>query len=112
MLENKTEEQAKEEILAMVAEYCDKFKAKPPYKEGDRIPYASISSFACSSVLFSNIQSVLQFKKFINLFIHNSGNISAVKIYFGPFNNLFNCLFNAPAWLPAENCFNLSCIKP
>ena len=25
----------------MVAEYCDKFKAKPPYKEGDRIPYAS-----------------------------------------------------------------------
>ena len=26
MLENKTEEQAKEEILAMVAEYCDKFK--------------------------------------------------------------------------------------
>ncbi|MFQ8957502.1 MAG: lipopolysaccharide biosynthesis protein RfbH [Eubacterium sp.] len=41
MLENKTEEQAKEEILAMVAEYCDKFKAKPPYKEGDRIPYAS-----------------------------------------------------------------------
>ena len=30
MLENKTEEQAKEEILAMVAEYCDKFKAKPP----------------------------------------------------------------------------------
>ena len=32
MLENKTEEQAKEEILAMVAEYCDKFKAKPPYR--------------------------------------------------------------------------------
>ena len=41
MLENKTEAQAKEEILAMVAEYCDKFKAKPEYKEGDRIPYAS-----------------------------------------------------------------------
>ena len=41
MLENKTEAQAKEEILAMVAEYCDRFKAKPEYKEGDRIPYAS-----------------------------------------------------------------------
>ena len=41
MLENKTEEQAKKEILDMVAEYCDTFKKKAPYKEGDRIPYAS-----------------------------------------------------------------------
>ena len=29
MLEKKTEAQAKEEILAMVADYCDKFKTKP-----------------------------------------------------------------------------------
>lgn len=41
MFENKTEAQAKEEILALVAEYCDKYKQKPAYKEGDRIPYAS-----------------------------------------------------------------------
>lgn len=41
MFENKTEEQAKEQILSMVAEYCDTYKAKPPYKEGNRIPYAS-----------------------------------------------------------------------
>ena len=41
MFENMTEAQAKEEILSMVAEYCDTYKAKPAYKEGDRIPYAS-----------------------------------------------------------------------
>ncbi len=41
MFENKTESQAREEILAAVAEYCDKYHAKKEYKEGDRIPYAS-----------------------------------------------------------------------
>ena len=42
MFENKTEAQAKEEILAMVAEYADKFhNQKKEFHEGDRIPYAS-----------------------------------------------------------------------
>lgn len=41
MFENKTETQAKEEILAMVDEYCKTFHQKKEYKEGDRIPYAS-----------------------------------------------------------------------
>ena len=42
MFENKTEAQAREEILAMVAEYADKFhNQKKDFKEGDRIPYAS-----------------------------------------------------------------------
>ena len=42
MFENKTEAQAREEILAMVAEYADKFhNQKKEFKEGDRIPYAS-----------------------------------------------------------------------
>lgn len=40
MFENKTEIQAREEILALVAEYCDTFKRRPEYKEGDRISYA------------------------------------------------------------------------
>lgn len=40
MFENKTQEQAKEEILELVKEYCDKFHAKKPYEEGDRISYA------------------------------------------------------------------------
>lgn len=42
MFENKTEEQAKEEILAMVAEYCDTYhNQKKEFEPGDRIPYAS-----------------------------------------------------------------------
>ena len=42
MFENKTEAQAREEILALVAEYADKYhNQKKDFKEGDRIPYAS-----------------------------------------------------------------------
>ena len=41
MFENKTQQQAKDEILELVKEYCDKFHAKKPYEEGDRISYAS-----------------------------------------------------------------------
>ena len=35
------EQQARERILSLVAEYCDTFHKKAPYTEGDRIPYAS-----------------------------------------------------------------------
>lgn len=35
------EKQAREQILAQVAEYCDKFHKKAPFAEGQRIPYAS-----------------------------------------------------------------------
>ena len=39
---NKTQQQAKEEILSLVKEYCDTYhNVKQPFKEGDRIPYAS-----------------------------------------------------------------------
>lgn len=41
MFDNLTEKQAKQEILDLVAKYCDKYHAKPEYKEGNRIPYAS-----------------------------------------------------------------------
>ena len=41
MFEHKTEAQAREENLNLVAEYCDRFHQKKPYEEGDRIPYAS-----------------------------------------------------------------------
>ena len=42
MFENKTEAQAREEILALVAEYAETFhNQKKDFKEGDRIPYAS-----------------------------------------------------------------------
>lgn len=41
MFENKTEQQARESILEMVAQYCDTYHQKKAYQEGDRIPYAS-----------------------------------------------------------------------
>ena len=41
MFENKTEAEARQEILGLVSEYCDKYHQKKEYKEGDRIPYAS-----------------------------------------------------------------------
>ena len=41
MFDNKTESQAREEILSMVDEYCKKYHNQKKYKEGDRISYAS-----------------------------------------------------------------------
>lgn len=41
MFENKSELEARNEILEMVGAYCDKYHAKKEYQVGDRIPYAS-----------------------------------------------------------------------
>lgn len=42
MFENKTEAQARQEILDQVAEYCKTYhNQKKPFQEGQRIPYAS-----------------------------------------------------------------------
>lgn len=42
MFENKTEQQAREEILGLVKEYCDTYhNQKKAFKEGDKISYAS-----------------------------------------------------------------------
>ena len=42
MFENMNEQQAKEQILSMVQQYCDTFhNKKKEFEEGDRIPYAS-----------------------------------------------------------------------
>jgi len=41
MFESITKEQASQHILDSVKEYYKTFMQKPPYKEGDRIPYAS-----------------------------------------------------------------------
>ncbi len=41
-MDNMNEKQAREQILALTAEYCEKFKTpKNDFNEGDRIPYAS-----------------------------------------------------------------------
>lgn len=41
MLQGKTENEARKEILELVAEYCDTYHTKKEYTKGDRIPYAS-----------------------------------------------------------------------
>jgi len=41
MFESMTKEQATQHILDSVKEYYNTFMQKPPYREGDRIPYAS-----------------------------------------------------------------------
>lgn len=41
MFQGKTEEEARQAILALVAEYCDTYHGTKAYREGDRIPYAS-----------------------------------------------------------------------
>lgn len=41
MFQGKSEKEARQEILAMVSEYCDTFHKRKDYREGDRIPYAS-----------------------------------------------------------------------
>ena len=41
MFEDKTEQEARKEILDMVSQYCDTFHKKKEYEDGDRIPYAS-----------------------------------------------------------------------
>ncbi len=42
MFENKSEQEAREEILSLVSEYCEKYHLnRKPYQRGDRIPYAS-----------------------------------------------------------------------
>ena len=41
MFEQMNEKQAREKILGLVGEYCDKYHKKENYCSGDRIPYAS-----------------------------------------------------------------------
>lgn len=41
MINSVNEREERENILRQVREYCEKYHAKPAYKEGDRIPYAS-----------------------------------------------------------------------
>lgn len=59
MFENKTETEAREEILAKVKEYCEKFHNQKEYHEGDRIPYAS--RYYGSEEMVNLVDSSLEF---------------------------------------------------
>ncbi len=57
--ENKSEEQARQEILALVKEYAEKFHKRKEYKKGDRIPYAS--RVYDSAEMINLVDSALEF---------------------------------------------------
>jgi CDP-6-deoxy-D-xylo-4-hexulose-3-dehydrase len=59
MFENKTEVEAREEILALVKEYCERFHNQKEYQEGDRIPYAS--RYYGSEEMVNLVDSSLEF---------------------------------------------------
>lgn len=60
MFENITEQQAREQILEMVKEYCNTYhNKKKPFSEGDRIPYAS--RVYDSSEMVNLVDSSLEF---------------------------------------------------
>lgn len=59
MFENQSEQEAREEILASVKEYCNKYHNQKKYKEGDRIPYAS--RYYGSEEMVNLVDSSLEF---------------------------------------------------
>ena len=59
MFSNKSEHEAKEQILLLVKEYCDTYHKKKEYREGDRIPYAS--RVYDSSEMVNLVDSALEF---------------------------------------------------
>ena len=60
MFEGMTEQQAREEILRSVRQYCDVYhNVKKPFQEGDRIPYAS--RVYDSSEMVNLVDSALEF---------------------------------------------------
>ena len=59
MLKDKSEREAREEILSLVKEYCNTYHRKKEYREGDRIPYAS--RVYDSSEMVNLVDSALEF---------------------------------------------------
>lgn len=58
-MNQKTEQQARKEILKMVKKYCDNYHNQKEYHEGDRIPYAS--RVYDSAEMMNLVDSALEF---------------------------------------------------
>lgn len=101
MFENKTEAQAREEILAMVAEYADRFHNQTKeFSPGDRIPYASrvydkqeMVTWDDSSLEFwlTSGDTPMKFEKKLAEYLHvrycslvNSGSSANLVAFMGP----------------------------
>ncbi len=82
MFKNKTEQQAKEEILGLVKEYCDTFhNVKKEFKEGDRISYASrvYDSAEMVNLIDSSLEFWLTSGRYTDLFEKKLGEYLGVK---------------------------------
>ncbi len=81
MFENKTEAEAREDILAMVREYCDRYHTKKPYEEGDRISYASrvYDSAEMSNLVDSALEFWLTSGRYTDLFEKNFAQYLGVR---------------------------------
>ena len=82
MFKNKTEQQAKEEILGLVKEYCDTFhNVKKEFKEGDRISYASrvYDSAEMVNLVDSSLEFWLTSGRYTDLFEKKLGEYLGVK---------------------------------
>lgn len=82
MFEDRTQEQAKQEILQMVAEYCNTYhNTGDPYKTGDRIPYARrvYGSEEMVNLVDSSLEFWLTAGRYTDQFEHAFANYLGVK---------------------------------
>ena len=81
MFEDKTEFQAREEILQIVREYCDKYHRTEEYKDGDRIPYAArvYDSEEMCNLVDSSLEFWLTSGRYTDLFEKRLGEYLGVR---------------------------------
>ncbi len=81
MFEDKTEFQAREEILQIVREYCDKYHRPEEYKDGDRIPYAArvYDSEEMCNLVDSSLEFWLTSGRYTDLFEKRLGEYLGVR---------------------------------
>lgn len=82
MFDNMNEKQAREQILGLVAEYCDKYHTKKKdFSEGDRIPYAArvYDSGEMVNLVDSSLEFWLTSGRFTDEFEHELAKYLGVK---------------------------------
>ena len=81
MFKNTSESQAREQILAMVKEYCNTYHNKKNYNTGDRIPYASrvYDSEEMVNLIDSSLEFWLTSGRYTNEFEKNLAQYLGVK---------------------------------
>lgn len=82
MFKNKTEQQAKDEILQLVKEYCETFHNQPKeFKEGDRISYASrvYDSAEMVNLVDSSLEFWLTSGRYTDMFEQQLGEYLGIK---------------------------------